>query len=99
MARLTAGDRIAYAASFLRNTGQFSGSAPQRRGTYLGPYAGMPKTHGCVRWDDREERIAAGLGQFGEADYCEHVRANGELVALSAIAKVGSARFAHNDIA
>lgn len=98
MAKLNPGDRVAYAASFLRNTGQFTGSAPQRRGTYLGAYAGMEKTHGRVRWDDQEERIASGLGQFGEADYCEHVRAHGELVALSAIAKVGSARFALNDL-
>lgn len=98
MSKLIEGDRIAYAAKFLKNTGQFSGSAPQRRGTFLGVYPAMSKTHGFVRWDDQEERIAAGAGQFGEADYCEHVRRHGELVALSAIAKIGSARFALNDL-
>lgn len=92
------GDRVAYAAKFLRDTGQFSGSAPQRRGTFLGLYAPMRETYGLVRWDDQEARIAAGAGQFAEADYCEHVLAHGELVALSNIAKVGSARFACNDI-
>jgi hypothetical protein len=98
MPKLNPGDRVAYAAAFLKNTGQFTGAAPQRRGTFLGVYDAMPKTHGRVRWDDQEERIAAGLGQFGEADYCEHVRAHGELAALSAIARVGSARFALNDL-
>ena len=93
-----AGDRVAYSASYLRNTGQFTGTAPQRRGTYLGPYEGMPKTHCRVRWDDQEARIAAGVGQFAEADYCDHVRAEGELVALRAIARVGSARFSHSDL-
>lgn len=98
MSKLSPGDRIAYSASFLKCTGQFSGPAPQRRGTYLGTYAPLPKSHGRVRWDDQEERIAAKAGQFAEADYCAHVRAEGELVALSAIAKVGSARFALNDL-
>jgi len=96
--RLQPGDRVAYAASYLRSTGQFTGPAPQRRGTFLGVYDAMPKTHGRVHWDDQEERIAAGAGQFGEADYRDHVRANGELVSLSAIARVGSPRFALNDI-
>jgi hypothetical protein len=32
--KLTPGDRVAYAAKFLKNTGQFTGSAPQRAMTH-----------------------------------------------------------------
>lgn len=35
LATLNAGDVVAYAAKFLKNTGQFAGYAPQRRGTFL----------------------------------------------------------------
>lgn len=92
-----AGDRVAYSAAFLKNTGQFAGYAPQRRGTFASYYEGSP-AHAYVHWDDEAERIAAGQGDFAEMDYCEHVKAHGSLVALSAIAKVGSARYALNDL-
>lgn len=87
------GDRVAYAASFLRNAGIHTGNVPQRRGTFLGYFKGAEKTHGRVRWDDIESVIAAGEHQYADADYVADIRENGSLVGLSAIAKVGSARF------
>lgn len=94
---LKPGDRVAYAAKFLKNTGQFTGEAGERRGTYLRPRPGMPK-YGYVRWDDEAKRIASGQGDYAEADYCETVRRDGSLVCLSNIARVGSPRFALNDL-
>ncbi len=91
------GDRIAYAAKFLKDTGQFTGAAPQRRGTFLRLDDYLPN-YGFVRWDDIEDVIAAGKGDYAEADYCEEVRRNGSRVALSNVARVGSARFALNDL-
>jgi hypothetical protein len=95
----TPGDRIAYAAKWLRDTGQFTGSIPFRRGTYIGPAKHAEKTHARVKWDDIESYIASGVCQYGDAEYIADIRANGSLVALSAIAKVGTPRFASNDIA
>ncbi len=95
------GDRIAYAASHLRAIGAFTGAASERRGTFVKyeqPYCGNRITHGRVHWDDEESLIAARCGNFAEEDYCAEIRKNGSLVALSAIAKVGSARFALNDL-
>lgn len=92
---MQAGDRVAYSAAFLKSTGQFTGSAPQRRGTYVGPAPGPEKTHSRVRWDSFDFAHAA--RQNGE-DYAEHVREHGELAATKNIAKVGSARFALNDL-
>jgi hypothetical protein len=97
MAKLIPGDRVGYAAKFLKDTGQFTGAAPLRRGTYLGEYDGAPNM-GRVKWDDQEARIAEGAGQFAEPDYCDYVREKGELVGLKAIAKVNSPRFSCNDL-
>ncbi len=94
---LKPGDRVAYAAKFLKDTGQFTGGAGERRGTYLRSAPGMPK-YGYVRWDDEAERIAAGQNDYAEADYCEAVRRDGSLVCLPNIARVGSPRFALNDL-
>ncbi len=98
MSKFQPGDRVALAAKFLKDTRQFTGNAAQRRGTFAGYWPGMEKTHGFVHWDDEAEMIASGKGQYAEQDYCDHVRTNGSGVALSAIAKVGSARFACNDL-
>jgi hypothetical protein len=95
--KLNPGDRVAYAAKFLKDTGQFTGNAGERRGTYLRPAPGMPK-YGYVRWDDEAERIASGQGDYAEADYCKQVRRNGSLVCLPNITRVGSVRFALNDL-
>ena len=96
------GDRVAYAASWLRNIGHFSGHIPFRRGTFLGVEKTAPESHGRVKWDDIEELIAECAkdpnSQYADAEYVAEIRANGQLVALSAIAKVGSPRFALNDL-
>jgi hypothetical protein len=94
---LNPGDRIALTAAFLKNTGQQTGNAGARRGTYLGPQPGMP-AYGRVRWDDAEDMIASGQGSYAELDFCEDVRANGNLICLKNIARVGSAAFALNDV-
>ena len=91
--KLNCGDRIAYSAAFLKSVSGDRAMA-ERRATYLGPYPLLPKTHAYVRWDDQEARIATGAGDYACPDYCAEVRANGSVVALKAIAKVGSARFA-----
>jgi hypothetical protein len=101
MAKLTNGDRIAYAARFLRDTGQFTGNGAQRRGTFLNMVTdrGYPTGKFCrVRWDDTDELIASAEGQYGDAEYCEDIRAHGQLCGISAIAKVGSPRFASTDL-
>ena len=97
MSQLKIGDRVACASAHLKNTGQQTGAAGSRRGTYAGPCSYAPG-FGFVHWDDEAERIAAGQGDYAEADYCESVRKNGALVGLRAIARVGSARFACNDL-
>lgn len=90
MSALTSGDRVAYAASFLRNTGQFTGSGPQRRGTFV---KAQDEYFARVKWDDFEERAPALAEQWGQ-DYVDEARENGQLVHINNIAKVGSARFA-----
>jgi hypothetical protein len=95
MSKLIAGDRVAYAAKFLRATGQLTGAAPQRRGTFLRhDFNGFCR----VRWDNEGEYISSGRGQYADDEYCRDVRENGNLVAITNIAKVGSPRFALNDL-
>lgn len=93
---LTAGDRIAYAAKFLKNTGQFTGSGPQRRGTFVA-YDSDTRAPLCarVKWDDFDATESA--KQWGE-DYAADAIANGQRVLAVNIAKVGSPRFALNDL-
>jgi hypothetical protein len=93
MATLTAGDRVAYAASFLRNTAQHTGSAPQRRGTFVKLWDTDPEHFARVKWDDFEERAPQLAEQWGQ-DYVDDARVNGQLVHIKNIAKVGSAAFA-----
>ena len=90
---LSPGDRIAYAAAFLKNTRQHTGAAPQRRGTFVRYDVGSPD-FARVHWDDEGEMIAHRIGDFVEQDYCDEIRANGSMVHAKNIAKVGSGRFA-----
>lgn len=94
MAKLAAGDRVAYAAKFLKNTGQFTGPGGQRRGTFVA-YDPTAPQFARVKWDDFDP--AAAGQQWGE-DYAEDAIANGQMVHADNIAKVGSARFALNDL-
>lgn len=86
---------IAYSAKFLRNTSQHTGGASMRRGTFVGM---QDATYARVRWDDTPQRIAERQGDFIEADYCAEIGQNGSPVHAGNIAKVGSARFALNDL-
>lgn len=90
-----AGDRVAYAAKFLRSISAFTGGAPQRRGTYLGD--DPTPSYGRVRWDDFEACAARLATQWGE-DYVEDARQHGQLVHKTNVARVGSPRFASNDL-
>lgn len=92
-----AGDRVAFSAKFCRSTEQHTGRTPHIKGTFVRV---MPEclTHGYVHWDDEAERIARAEGNFAEADYREHVAANGELVALANICRVDSPRYALSDL-
>ncbi|MDE3023350.1 MAG: hypothetical protein KGI54_16125 [Pseudomonadota bacterium] len=99
MAKLQAGDKIAYAAKFLKNTGQHTGYAPQRRGVFLkyDSLCGHEK-YARVQWDDIDSVITSGQGQYADAEYVEDIRQNGSLVLSDNIAKIGSAKFALNDL-
>lgn len=94
--KLSQGDRVAYAAKFLRNTAQFTGSAPQRRGTMVKFWEADEK-FARVKWDDFELNAPGYARQYGE-DYVADAREHGQLVLAVNIAKVGSPRFASNDL-
>lgn len=94
--KLTQGDRVAYAAKFLRNTAQFTGAAPQRRGTFVSYWTSNPD-FARIKWDDFEANAAYHAEQNGE-DYVEDAREHGQLVHAQNVAKVGSPRFASNDL-
>jgi hypothetical protein len=88
------GDRVAYAAKFLKNTGQFTGAGPQRRGTFVS-YWSKDIKFARVKWDDFD---AAESGkQWGE-DYAADAIEHGQCVLAVNIAKIGSPRFALNDL-
>lgn len=94
MATFKTGETIAYTAKFLKNTGQFTGGAGQRRGVFVSLWAADPR-FARVRWTDADyERLAEQNGQ----DYADEAKEHGQLVALANICRVGSARFAHNDL-
>jgi hypothetical protein len=90
--QLLHGDRVAYAAKFLRNTCQQTGAAPQRRGTFVSYYAADPQ-FARIKWDDFEANAAYYAHQYGD-DYVADARQHGQCVHAGNIAKVGSARFA-----
>lgn len=96
MAKFTAGDRVGYAAKFLRNTGQFSGGGPQRRGTFVKLWEANEQ-FARVKWDDFELNAPGYAQQYGD-DYVADARENGQLVNAANIAKVGSPRFVSNDL-
>lgn len=97
---LQPGDRVAYAAKFLKNTGQFTGDAPRRRGTFVKYWdhgaKGVPDT-ARIKWDDFEANAAYYAEQWGQ-DYVDDAREHGQCVLAVNIAKVGSPRFASNDL-
>lgn len=94
--KLEAGDRIAYAAKFLKNIGAFTGDTPRRRGTFKSYWTENPD-FARVHWDDFETRAAELAEQWGD-DYVADAREHGQLVLAVNIAKVGSPRFASNDL-
>jgi hypothetical protein len=94
--KLNPGDRVAYAAKFLKNTGQFTGSGPQRRGTFVS-YDKASPDFARVKWDDFEANAAYYDVQYGD-DYTADARQYGQMVHAGNIAKVGSPRFASNDL-
>ena len=89
---ITVGSRVGFTANFCKSIGAYTGRTPFIKGKFLGQVPGL-STHGYVKWDDTEERIAGQRGNFSEKDYCDHVRENGEIVALVNIAVVGSSKF------
>jgi hypothetical protein len=93
MANPQAGDKVGYTAKWLRSVGAYTGSVPFRRGTFVGMDASMSKQFGRVRWDDIEDYIADGSGQFSDPEYVADVRQNGSLINVGNIAKVGSTKF------
>lgn len=79
------GSRVAYGASFLRNTGQRTGNAGLRRGTLLSTDGNFAR----VRWDDFEETAPGLANRYGQ-DYVDDARKHGSLVLLANLAKVGA---------
>lgn len=92
---LKPGDRVAYSARHLKTSGQATGSAALRRGTYVGEYAGA-KNYCRVRWDDNVARIAARAGQFAHQDYCDDVANNGSLAHSDTIRSAISSGMSYN---
>jgi hypothetical protein len=86
------GDRVAYAARFLRDTCQQTGAAPARRGTFVKLWEANTD-FARVKWDDFEIRAEELAYQYGE-DYVADAREHGQLVLAKNIAVVGSAKFA-----
>lgn len=93
--KLNPGDRVAYAARFLREQRVHTGRMPARRGTFVSYDPSSPTTHARVKWDDFDAKRSA--AQWGD-DYVVEVQANGEMVAIHAIARVGDPRYALNDL-
>ena len=91
---LVAGDTVALSAKFLKNTGQFTGPAGARRGTFIKYDGDFARVH----WHDIDALIAAGRSDYAEPDYCAEVKANGSMVHAGNLCKVGSAAFACNDL-
>ena len=71
--KLNPGDRIAYAAKFLKNTGQFTGPSGQRRGTFVAYDRSAPQ-FARVHWDDFDAKASG--DQWGE-DYALDALLNG----------------------
>lgn len=94
--KLNPGDRIAYAAKFLKNISAFTGPTPHRRGTFVSYWDADPQ-FARVHWDDFESNAAHLADQYG-ADYVDDARAHGQCVHANNIAKVGLPRFALNDM-
>ena len=84
--KLTAGDRVGYAAKFLRNTGQFAGASTQRRGTFVS-YWKSDERFARVRWDDFDYQASS--YQWGD-DYAADAKEHGQCVLEVNIEKVGS---------
>ena len=93
MRALKSGDRIAYTARHLRDTGQHTGAAPQRRGTVASCNATWCRVH----WDDEAELIADGSGQYADLEYVEDVRRHGSMVRTACVARVSSRAFSMTD--
>jgi hypothetical protein len=92
--KLQVGDTVAYAAKFLRDTCQHTGNAPKRRGTFVSYWA-MDERYARVKWYDFDFDYQAHQNGL---DYAEDAREHGQLVMACNIAKVGSPRFALNDM-
>lgn len=92
------GDRVGYAAKFLRNIGAFSGSTPQRRGVVVNGSDPISPDFVRVAWDDFEALAAEAKGQYADPEYVEDSRKHGQLVHRNNVAKVGSPRFVLNDL-
>lgn len=92
------GDTVAYTAAFLRNTGQMTGGAGDRRGRVVGfenlsaarnvsPHLLLAR----VIWADADYAFLA--EQYGQ-DYADQARENGQLVIAKNLCRVGGAGFA-----
>lgn len=85
--KFQAGDRVALSAQFLKSTGQRTGFAAHRRGSFL-------KIEGTefarVRWDDEGEVLYSAMALQWGNDYADDIRANGSLININNLAKVGA---------
>lgn len=84
---LKTGDRVAYTAQWLCNTGQKTGPAGKRRGVVMSRYehrSGMV----YVRWDDTTPEQLKEL-HGSDPEYINHVLLHGTLVAEANLAIVG----------
>jgi hypothetical protein len=58
------GDRVRFSSKFLRSISEHTGRRTTIKGTFVGPFPGLEKSHGYVHWDDEAERIAGGQSRI-----------------------------------
>lgn len=94
--KLTAGDRVAYSAAFIKQI-QAGYETAQRRGTfvkYVSKWGKNVPPYAVVKWDDQDKAIAEQSGQFADADYVYYaLEQGGTLVNARVLAKHGSSAF------
>ena len=83
------GDRVAYTAKFVKNTGGGKHTVDQR-GVYVKDDPRTPNM-GYVHWDGEDEYLKAMYAD--DPEYAAHVKENGTWVKLVNICRVGTVRF------
>jgi hypothetical protein len=67
MRGITVGDRVGYSAAFLRSTGQYTGTAPFRRGVVQSIDAPAPGfTLAQIKWDGEHDPTSVNIKNLAQ---------------------------------